>query len=219
MLQQGLPVADVCYFMGEEQPSRALLRECLEPGLSAGYDYDCINRDALLTLAQARAGKLVLSDGVSYNLLVLPNSDRMTPEVAGKVGELAKAGVAVIGPKPERSYSLTDYPKCDRQLQRIVATSWGNVRDGVSPDKLLGDARLPADVEFIGVDMALVHRGEMEYSSLSFCWNHRKTDEADICFVSNQEREARSVEVAFRATGKQPELWHPETGEIRDLRD
>jgi hypothetical protein len=49
MLQQGLPVVDVCYFVGEEQPSRSILREYLDPGLPTGYEYDCINRDALLT--------------------------------------------------------------------------------------------------------------------------------------------------------------------------
>jgi hypothetical protein len=54
----------------------------------------------------------------------------------------------------------------------------------------------------------------MEYSSPPFCWNHRKTDEADIYFVSNQELETRSVDVAFRVMGKQPELWHPEAGSI-----
>ena len=124
MLQQGLPVADACYFIGEEQPARSYLRGDLPVPLPEGYAYDCINRDALLTRATAKNGRLVLPDGVSYRLLVLPPADRMTPEVAEKIGELAKAGVPVIGSRPTRSISLTDYPKCDEQVRKIVDESW-----------------------------------------------------------------------------------------------
>jgi len=215
MLQQGLPVADVCYFIGEEQPSRSYLRGDLPIPLPDGYAYDCINRDALLTLATARNGRILLPDGVSYRLLVLSPTDRMTPEVAKKIGELAKSGAAIIGSPPTRSISLTNYPKCDQKVRRIVGESWKSVRHKTTTRAVLKELALPPDVEFIGVDMAPVYREKMEYFSTPLAWNHRRTEEADIYFLSNQERRVRNVEVAFRVTGRVPELWDAETGEIR----
>jgi len=64
--------------------------------------------------------------------------------------------------------------------------------------------------------MTPVYREKMEYFSAPFVWNHRQTDEADIYFLSNQERRSRNIEVAFRVTGRVPEFWNAETGDIRD---
>jgi hypothetical protein len=216
MLQQGLPVADACYFIGEEQPARSYLRRDLPVTLPEGYAYDCINRDAMLIRATAKKGRLFLPDGAAYRLLVLPSADRMTPELAEKIGELAKAGVPVIGSRPTRSISLTNYPKCDEKVRGIVGQSWDSVREGVTTQAVFSELELPPDVEFVGVEMTPVYRPDMEYTSPPLAWNHRRTDEADIYFLSNQERRPQNVEVAFRVTGRVPELWDAETGEIHD---
>ena len=216
MLQQGLPVADVCYFIGEEQPSRSYLRRDLPAEMGEGYAYDCINRDALLTRAKAKNGRIVLPDGVSYRLLVLPPADRMTPEVAKKIGELARAGVSIIGAAPTRSISLTNYPKCDKKVRQIVSKSWKSVHPKARTSAVFAELGLLPDVEFLGADMTPIYREKMEYFSPPLTWNHRRTDEADIYFLSNQERRSRNVEVAFRGTGRVPELWDAEGGDIRD---
>lgn len=216
MLQQGIPVADVCYFIGEEQPSRSYLRQHLPVPLPDGYAYDCINRDALLTRAKAKNGQIVLPDGVSYRMLVLPPSDRMTPEVVQKIGELAKAGVPVIGSNPTRSISLHDYPKCDDNVRKIVSRSWKSVRSTTTAQAVFKELDLLPDVEFIGVDLTPVYNEKMQYHAPPFAWNHRKTKDADIYFLSNQKRQWRRVDVAFRCTGRVPELWNPVTGKITD---
>ncbi len=216
MLQTGLPVADACYFIGEEQPARSYLRRDLPVPLPDGHAYDCINRNALLTRTAAENGRLVLPDGVSYRLLVLPPTKRMTPEVAEKIGELATAGVPVIGSRPTRSISLTDYPQCDEKVRRIVGESWDSVRAGVTTQTVLSKLELPPDVEFVGVDVTPVFRSDMEYTSPPFAWNHRRTGEAEVYFLCSQERRLRQVDVAFRVVGRVPELWDAQTGQIRD---
>ncbi len=216
MLQQGLPIADVCYFTGEELPSRSYLRHDLPLPLNEGYAYDCINRDALMTLASAKDGRLVLPHGISYCLLVLPPSEVMTPELAKKIGELALAGVPVIGTLPTRSISLSNYPECDKKVRDIVEASWKSVRTKASTQTILDELQLRPDVEFSGVDMTPFFHQEEEYFSPPLVWNHRQTDEADIYFISNQEHQVRNVDAAFRITGRVPELWDAETGAIRD---
>jgi len=216
MLQQGLPVIDACYFIGEEQPARSYLRKDLPIPLPEGYTYDCISRDALLTRAKAENGRIVLPDGVSYRLLVLPPADRMTPELAKKIGELALAGVPVIGNLPTQSLSLTNYPKCDEKVKKIVSKSWNSVRQKAGTQVVFDELGLLPDVGFPGVDMTPVYRKKMEYFSPPLAWNHRRIDDADIYFISNQERRSRKVELAFRITGRVPEFWDAETGEISD---
>jgi hypothetical protein len=216
MLQQGIPVIDVCYFIGEEQPARSFLRKDLPVPLPDGYVYDCINRDALLMGAKAENERMVLPGGMSYRLLVLPPSARMTPELAEKIGELAEAGVPVIGNLPERSISLTDYPRCDEEVRNVVSKFWSSVRQGTGTQTILNELGLLPDVEFIGEGLTPLYRTRMEYSSPPLVWNHRKTRGADIYFISNQERKSRTIDVAFRIRDRVPELWDAATGTISD---
>lgn len=234
VLQQGLPEVDICYFLGEEIPSRSILRKDLDIEIPTGHKFDCINRDALITRAEAKDGKIVMPDGMTYRVLVLPGAgastnkknksdspqkSRMSPEVAAKIGSLAEAGVPVIGPQPSGSYSLKDYVESDKVLRKTVSSSWNNVRNKTTVDNVLQEINLPRDVEFVGVDMSEMDHGIRMFKSPPFCWEHRKTEKADIYFVAHQGYETRSVDIAFRVTGKQPELWHPETGKTRTLTD
>ncbi len=216
LLQQGLPVEDVCFFIGEEQPARSYLRKDLPLDLPKGYSYGCINSDALLNLATATDGKLVMPDGLSFHILALPATDRMSPELAKKIGELADAGVHVVGVKPKKSISLTNYPECDLELKSIVEKDWGKVRSGIELQTIFDEMDLQPDVIFEDVNMTPVFHPDAEYKSSPFAMNHRKTGNADIYFLSNQLRESKDIEVSFRTVGKVAELWDASTGEIKD---
>jgi alpha-L-rhamnosidase len=46
---------------------------------------------------------------------------------------------------------------------------------------------------------------------------HRRREGADLWFVANPQRTGGEARCVFKVTGKQPELWDPVTGEMRDL--
>jgi hypothetical protein len=46
---------------------------------------------------------------------------------------------------------------------------------------------------------------------------HRRLGETDLYFVANPEDRSLEARCEFRITGKQPELWDPVTGSLRDL--
>ncbi len=46
---------------------------------------------------------------------------------------------------------------------------------------------------------------------------HRRVDDAEVFFVANGTNQSFEATCSFRVTGKQPELWHPETGRVVDL--
>lgn len=196
MLQAGKPVADVAYFIGEDTPKMAGIRK---PELPAGYDFDYINADVIENRLAVKDGRFVLPDGTSYRLLVLPESATMRPALLKKIRELVLAGGAVLGPAPERSPSLQNFPACDAEVKQLTRELWdGRVMTGIDLPEALRRLKTPADV--ICPDGIL--------------WKHRKEGDTDIYFLSNQKAMSRSESVSFRVNGRAPEFWWPESGRI-----
>jgi hypothetical protein len=217
MLQQGKFVADLAYLLDEGAPSTMpFWGAALQPAPPEGYDYDYFNADALLTrLSVAPDGRLVLPDGPSYRVLVLPRTDRMTLPVLRKVRDLVAGGATVVGPRPVASPSLTGYPESDRELQRIATDVWGDL-DGVSRTRhvygkglVVWGLPLPEVLTSMGV------KPDVEYSrSLDggLAWLHRRTADADVYYLASQSDRPDTVEARFRVAGREPEIWHPDTG-------
>ena len=98
MLRQGLFVADFAYLQDEAIPGFIAPRPDQQPARPAGFDYDVLNAEVLLTRATAEDGRLTLPDGMSYRCLVLPYRPDaiLSPATLKKVNQLAEAGVTVI---------------------------------------------------------------------------------------------------------------------------
>jgi len=222
LLRQGLFVADFAYLQGEEIPAFLAPRDSQQPARPAGFDYDVLNAEVLLTRAAARDGRLVLPDGMSYRYLVLPHRSPLavSPRVLRRIKELAENGVTVVGAKPSRAQGLTDYPQCDAEVKNLADALWGpgsiatgerkigsgRVTWGRTLDELVKADTLAPDIEF---------RRPSPAARLD--WIHRRDGETEIYFVANLASAAATVEAVFRTAGKQPELWDAVTGEIRDL--
>jgi alpha-L-rhamnosidase len=169
--------------------------------MPSGYDYDVCNTEVLNSRMSVRNGRVVLPDGVAYESLVLPVRNAMTPQVLAKVTSLANAGATVLGPKPSRSPSLQDYPRCDAEVKRLADALWstGKVTSGKTIEQVLRGKDVTPDFEAPG--------------PLSYV--HRSSEEAEIFFIANQSDQPVQAECGFRVAGRQPELWDPVTGEIR----
>ena len=126
LLQQGQFVADICYLEPEASPNR--FHAPLTPGSPShrpAYNFDGCTPEVLLTLMKVKAGRLVLPSGMSYRVLVLPEVETMTPKLLRKVSDLVRAGATVVGPAPLRSPSLSHYPQCDTEVQKLARELWG----------------------------------------------------------------------------------------------
>lgn len=120
LLQQGRWVADVLYLNPEGAPN-----VFQSPGSLGGYKLDACTPEALRTRVQVQDGRLVLPDGMSYRMLVLPELETMTPELLGRVAELVEQGATVVGTPPRKSPSLVGYPACDRAVAALAERLWG----------------------------------------------------------------------------------------------
>lgn len=219
LLQQGRAVSDLCYFNGENIPARSFLRWQLTNPPPPGYEFDTINRDALMRLASVRDGQIHLSTGARYHVLVLPDSSLLSPQMALRLRELVHAGATVVGPRPDRSPGLTDYPAADATVRRVADELWGDL-DGVHrTERRVGTGRVVwgQPLERVLKTLAVPADVEPSVQDGTLQWTHRTGEGWDLYFLSNQSAAARRVEVTFRVAGRVPELWHPDTGATEAL--
>lgn len=215
MLQQGLYVADVAYFIGEDAPK---MTGETTPSLPKGYSFDYINAEVLLTRAIVKDGKLVMPDGMQYKLLVLPPLETMRPHLLGKIKQMVSEGLVILGPAPQRSPSMVNYPKADQEVKELAAGLWG---DGSKDINLVGKGKVYADghdiqkvLDELGIVPDLNTANDPKANVLFI---HRTLPEGEAYFVSNQSEEVLKFSPAFRVSGLIPEYWSPVTGESRKL--
>lgn len=201
MLQSGHHVADVAYYIGEDAPKMTGTRN---PELPAGYDYDYINSEVIEKHLSVQNGRFVLPDGMSYRLLVLPESATMRPAVLEKIGQLA-AGGPVLGPAPSRSPSLENFPAADEEVKSLAAEIWkdGKVMTGISLTEAFKRLNSTPDIA-LASDLR---------------WKHRRDGNTDLYFLSNPKASARTETISFRVNDRIPELWWPESGKLQTIAD
>ncbi len=209
LLQRGRFTADLCYFYGEDTPAYVRHSQ-LKPVVPRGYDEDVCNAEILLDQTSVEDGLIKLRSGMRYRVLVLPETDRMTLPMLRKIEALVSAGGVVYGPRPVRSPSLTDYPASDRSLSDLTEKLWGPCDGKTVTEHAYGKGKIawgePLEkVLGVGPDFAS--------AAANLMYIHRQDGPAEIYFVSSQNAEAVTADCTFRVSGKQPELWHPDTGE------
>ncbi|MBQ9889049.1 MAG: glycoside hydrolase family 2 [Bacteroidales bacterium] len=207
MLQQGRYVADVAYFIGEDAPK---MTGETDPALPRGYSFDYINAE-VLKQATVKDGQLCLPSGMKYRVLVLPRQRTMRPEVLETIESLVRQGLNILGPQPEVSPSMQNYPECDEKVRTIAGRMWqsGTYGEGrVWPDGI----GLQDILDGLGVSPDCYADGDTPYAFI-----HRQLKGSDIYFVSNQSETPQTFEAAFRIEGKAPDAWDPVTGETYPL--
>jgi hypothetical protein len=236
LLQQGVPVGDVCYYYGDDSPNLVATRRigpdskrldgatcahCDRPNpapvdaLGTGYDYDVINSEVIENRMQTKDGRLVLPHGVGYDIMVLPERTDIPLSTLVKLEMLVREGATLLGPKPERDTTLADYPRRDEQIKAIAERLWGAGK----AEQVYGKGRVLADRK--RVREILQQRGigpDFFYTSpgapADLDYIHRRTLNSDIYFISNTQMTDADAECTFRVHGRKPQFWHPDTGEI-----
>lgn len=201
ILQQGRFVADAVYLYPSFQKGIPQLD---------GYNIDAIDEEFVISSMNVENNWLVLPGGMKYRILILPESNTMTPALMMKIENLVREGACVLGNRPYTSPSLTNYPNCDNIIRELADKLWGDNEDvnkrsygkgivysDMSVKEVLNDLQIGKDVDVINHKKDIV-------------WTHRRTDDADIYFVANQKSSYLDAELSFRLMGYEPELWDTE---------
>jgi len=216
LLQQGLPVADVLYYYGDNVPNFVRLKRDDPARVLPGFDYDVTSTDGLLSHLSVKSGVLQTTGGIRYRALVLPRS-HILPLAALELAErYVQAGGVLIGVRPLRSQGVvteTEAKKfsqivdalwtvCEKSMDHHVAIGKGQLfctdssRNALKTSNLAPDFEAPAD-----------QTGSLDYI-------HRRSANADIYFIRNTQPKALQTMVTLRINGRQPEIFDAVTGEV-----
>ena len=183
-------------------------------------DHAVANADAIPRAVLLRGdvrvenGQIVLSSGRRYPFLALPAGDAMLPEVARKLKELVSAGAIIVGQKPIRSPSLSDYPACDDEVRRIGGELWGDADGRAKLENRIGKGKVFAGslapfLEKSGITPPVTFGSQGQKGIRATA---RRDGDTDIFFISNGTDTPCETTPSFRVSGKLPELWQAETG-------
>ncbi|MCA9237619.1 MAG: discoidin domain-containing protein [Planctomycetales bacterium] len=185
-----------------------------------GFAYDSMGRDALLELATVHQGRIELPGGASYRLLVIPAArplqpaaGRMSIPVARKLLALVKAGATVVlCERPTQTLGLAELQ--DQQaFAAVVDQLWPIERTrprAKSPSSTvsrLGQGcivrgpltREALDKLSLVPDTQITANGADATSVVA--WTHRRADDAEIYFLSNQTPTALDGNAVLRCAG------------------
>lgn len=219
LLQQGLFVADLLFFTGEEANNYTKVnRNELTPVPPEGYDYDLINAEVLLNRVQVKNGRIVLADGMSYGVLVLQNFKAISLDVLRRVHDLVQQGMILVGAMPLQSLGLTHYGDGDIAFQQLAQELWGAIDGRSITQNRVGKGLVLWGQSLEGVLQDLLIKPDFTYTSRSadapIHYIHRRIGDTHIYLLANERRTAEEIVGTFRVAGKQPEIWDPATGQM-----
>lgn len=217
MLQSGKPANDILVFEGEDVPQSYSGEGQDIPVMAKGNEFDYIGLGALKSV-KVKNHRVTLPDGVSYAVLVLPNTDKMTVGLATKIKELVGAGARVLSPKPTTTPSLGESSHDGNAKVRAVgAAVWG------SGSQASGSRSFGAGTIYWGKTVEEVlddlHVGPDFLTGIQDIHAiHRKYGTTDAFFVASSLPYPVGAICGFRAPSGNVsvQLWHPETGKIEN---
>lgn len=142
---------------------------------------------------------------MSYQVLHLDdNARKMSLPVLRKIAQLVKAGATISGVKPESTPGLQDDLQ---EFDRLVKEVWGTNNSKVMTAKSLAEV-------LSGLNLAPDFTYSKGQDHTQLLYVHRKLADKDIYWVNNRNDQAEQVEATFQVSGKVPQIWHPETGNM-----
>lgn len=207
MLEQGRPVADVLWYLGDDVDHKP--RQ--DSPFPDGYQFDYANKDALFNRFKVDDGELVIPEGTRWKVLWLAPEQcrRLTPQTLQRIKDLLHTGATVIGQAPAMNPSLSGGSESDAKFNRLVTELWvdSGAEEGdrrIGQGRLLWGGSLGQSLETIGL------APDVE-GTLSERWCHRRLDDVDVYFVAGSPTQAVNATLEFRSKGK-PEFWNPIDG-------
>ncbi|CAM4024978.1 alpha-L-rhamnosidase [Pedobacter westerhofensis] len=220
-LQKGKPVTDIAVFTGEEYPRRALLPERLVKTLPGIIGEEAVKREEarlanigqpltespagvrhsanitdpqdwtdplhgyaydsfnpdVLMRATVKDGRVVFPSGANYALLVFPVGNPMDP-AGTSLSSVLKSKVETLKKAGAKIYLTAD--------------------EGAYQE---------SSFEKLGIAADVLLKDDTGAEAKRIAWNHRRSNEEDIYFISNQEEHLRNISVSFRVMDKFPYIY------------
>ncbi len=186
----------------DESLPKFLGTEVIAQVLDAGFNLDFIDADAIDKV------------GIPYKVLVLPNIDRIPPQVYEKILDFARHGGTVIATRrtPATAPGLQNASEISTRIQSM------------SQQLFHGDipsAHFIADENKLGASLAQWEHPDviLTPSVPEIGFNHRHLENGDLYFIANTSNRTQTFKASFRASAAHAEVWDAYTGLASGLPD
>ena len=219
LLERGRPVQDVLWYLGDEvghkpyQYTRSGKRQSGDIRFPEGFKYDYCNPDALLTRMSVKDGKIVTPEGIEYEVLWIPENERMLPGTIEKISELVKAGAKVIAKAPASVATLKEGEQ-DR-FEKAVESLWGGLPEGKISK--VGKGKLAVGIELADALKAFGLKPHIDDGGAEIIWSEREIDGARWYYIAAPVGEAFKGTIKLDGKGK-AEWWDPVSGTVKSLK-
>ncbi|HWS00581.1 MAG TPA: glycosyl hydrolase, partial [Prolixibacteraceae bacterium] len=204
LFERGKPVSDVLWYLGDEinhKPDQ----EALFP---VGFKYDYCNPDVLLNRLSVRDGKIVTPDGLVYQLIWLPDNERMLPGTLEKMLSLVREGAVIVGNPPKGLATLIGGNKAQERFDEAVKELWGNSGENI---RLVGKGKVMSGIAIEDAFKRLNMTPDVTGGDA--LWLHRRTEGADWYYVCAPAGRGFNGSLNFSNSGM-VEIWDPLTGTV-----
>ena len=202
MLEQGVPVADALWYLGDDFDHKPRQDEAC----SDGHKFDYLNSDALTGRISVDGGLLKSPEGLSWRFLYLPHAPALSVASLEKIRDLVKQGAVVLGLPSFQNPSLTGD---DGRFETLLGELWEKI-PAARGDRRVGEGRVIWGVSPEAA-MKLLGIAPDVSGTRAASWCHRRTENGDVYFVAADRESPLDANLGFRATGR-PEFWDPLTG-------
>jgi hypothetical protein len=228
LLQQGRFDADLLVFYGDDAPGVFDYEVYFKEGLLFRWNksrFDVIDGDSLRNFLHTENGLLTTSKGKgSYRLLVVQPGRRLTFETLKTLRRLAEQGASVLYPDSCFNFHNPSLRDCDDRAYQALVNELFGTNDGKKHISRIGKGAVYTGFSEEEVSASLGMSPAFSFDVVSGAgdvnWLRRVFRDRDKIwyFLSNHDRyESTVIEATFAAEGL-PEIWDPETGEIRNVR-
>ena len=213
LLQEGTVQADLLCFTGDRNYDP--WGNEWDQDLPQGFRVQKCNLD-VLRRAEVEEGRIVLDNGMSYRVLLLPGDRAMELETLQIIESLVNRGAIVSGPVPDHTLSLKDAEENDRELRELAGAIWAPAGENRKSVNRYGKGRVYSrypveeviDAERLDPDFSTAENADPPLICI-----HKKRGGTDLWFVVNQEDREVTRTCRFRAAGSAPQVWDPLYGE------
>jgi hypothetical protein len=220
LLQMGVKQADILCFTGDRlyDPWTA----DWEQDLPEGFTIQKCNPDILQNHARVEHGRIMLDNGISYGLLLLPRDTGMELATLRAIAGLVEQGARVSGPRPSHTLSMEHAETGDRSLRSLADTLWGKTGPSGKSLNTYGKGMVYAGYsldEVTGMEKLLPGFITEDREDIPLLFIHRKLGARDIWFVVNQEDREVTRHCLFLTTSGPPQIWDPMYGKVYNAGD
>lgn len=214
VLQQGTAVADILYFTGDSYFEQ--LNPSADYVVPFGYAVQKCNFDILDNHCTVKDGKLHLDNGLSYEMLLVPDQSVMEFKILKKIAELVQKGAVVVGPRPLKVAGNLNSAENEKALNILSGEMWGS-SEKESGENSYGKGKVVYGRSLKSILDRLAVKPDFSCDTAhaaNLLYIHKRIGEAEVYFVVNQEDRSVERTCTFRIDGRIPEIWDPEYGTV-----